>query len=590
MYRSEGMANVEPMLLGSPISPSGMNTSTSQSPFLPAYLMGEPAPMAQSPGGSRLWSASPVSGSPQKSLNRSGSLSSPMAQGSIAAFPHSARFDSRNRDLLGGRTKEKVGAPPIQGLLETIASPSPMTDGSKLDGSLRGGSFVGGGGSFVGTPSSAQFSQYTLANQTQPGLNQSAHMSQMIGQSAKTPPSPAQIDPFYTQGEAIKPDDELDETWVTVFGFPLAATSFVLQQFAQYGSILKHVVATDGNWMHIHFQSKIQARKALSKNGKVFGTGVMVGVHQCIDKVMFTFSHQYLQSSTEPTPSGSATTSMPVTPAHLQSSVNTASITSHVTTHDHWRAEVLWTMKVVSSHYSYVSCMETDRLFQLMFPDSAIAKSFSCGEKKIAYIICHRLAPYFTQQLKDQHSIDDVDSHLPHFQIDPGFCAAKKLKELAAVTSVKQKLSERERMAFRMECKKGLVCATQKLLEKCPITYTMTRNLTCLDPRLMAGRKDDCIAKFGRVLQKDRHQVRDADCDAIQQQFRSFVNEVVPANSTTFKDFNPDNERLDTFLAVYLRCMQYVKLWMVTKKLLILSHGQVTVERGFSINSHIRGC
>lgn len=52
-------------------------------------------------------------------------------------------------------------------------------------------------------------------------------------------------------------------------------------------------VATDGNWMHIHFQSKIQARKALSKNGKVFGTGVMVGVHQCIDKVMFTFISVY---------------------------------------------------------------------------------------------------------------------------------------------------------------------------------------------------------------------------------------------------------------------------------------------------------
>ena len=59
-------------------------------------------------------------------------------------------------------------------------------------------------------------------------------------------------------------------------------------------------------------------------------------------------------------------------------------------------------MKVMSSHYSYVNCMETDRLFQLMFPDSAIAKSFSCGEKKIAYIICHGLAPYFSQQLKDQ--------------------------------------------------------------------------------------------------------------------------------------------------------------------------------------------
>ena len=65
------------------------------------------------------------------------------------------------------------------------------------------------------------------------------------------------------------------------------------------------------------------------------------------------------------------------------------------------------------------------------------------------------------------------------------------------------------------------------------------------------------------------------------------MNEVVPANSTTFKDFNPDTERLDTFLAVYLNCTQYEKLWMLKKKLLILSHGQATVERGFSINSHV---
>ncbi|KAI0211438.1 hypothetical protein LSAT2_003733 [Lamellibrachia satsuma] len=221
---------------------------------------------------------------------------------------------------------------------------------------------------------------------------------------------------------------------------------------------------------------------------------------------------------------------------------------------------------------------------------------FLCGDHDVIVRgLCQR---FMKQPVSEEASstaqlaklnIDDVDSHLPHSQIYPGFCAAKKLKELAAVTSVKQKLSERERMAFRMECKKGFVCATKKLLEKCLITYTMTRNLTCLDPRLMGGRKDDCIAKFGRVLHKlsNLHQVRNPDCDAIQQQFISFVNEVVPTNSTTFKDFNPDNERLDTFLAFYLKCTQYEKLWMVTKKLLILSHGQATVERGVSINSHV---
>ena len=71
---------------------------------------------------------------------------------------------------------------------------------------------------------------------------------------------------------------------------------------------------------------------------------------------------------------------------HPVASTSTANIASHVTTNEHWRAEVLWAMKVVSSHYSYVSCTDSDHLFQLMFPDSAIAKSFHCGEKKQCFM------------------------------------------------------------------------------------------------------------------------------------------------------------------------------------------------------------
>lgn len=93
--------------------------------------------------------------------------------------------------------------------------------------------------------------------------------------------------------------------------FPPASASYILLQFAQYGNILKHTVrkcegialnsscscrnnlfvnalwqmASPGNWMHLQYQSKLQARKALSKDGKVFGDTIMVGVKPCIDKV-----------------------------------------------------------------------------------------------------------------------------------------------------------------------------------------------------------------------------------------------------------------------------------------------------------------
>jgi len=77
---------------------------------------------------------------------------------------------------------------------------------------------------------------------------------------------------------------EGDEFWVTIFGFPPAAVSYILQQFSQFGNIMKHIIAPNGNWMHLQYQSKIQAQKALSKNGRVFGSNIMVGVAECTDQ------------------------------------------------------------------------------------------------------------------------------------------------------------------------------------------------------------------------------------------------------------------------------------------------------------------
>lgn len=112
-----------------------------------------------------------------------------------------------------------------------------------------------------------------------------------------TLPSPTQIDPFYTQGRAISTEYVLDECWVTVFGFPPAATSFILQQFSQYGNIVRSVTSK-GNWMHIQFQSKLQAKKALSKNGKIYGSNIMVGVMPCIEKSVLEVAGKENISST----------------------------------------------------------------------------------------------------------------------------------------------------------------------------------------------------------------------------------------------------------------------------------------------------
>ena len=65
------------------------------------------------------------------------------------------------------------------------------------------------------------------------------------------------------------------------------------------------------------------------------------------------------------------------------------------------KAETLWTLKLVANHYSFNSSADMAKLFSAMFPDSEIAKQFTCGERKAAYITVFGLAEHFKKLLKE---------------------------------------------------------------------------------------------------------------------------------------------------------------------------------------------
>ena len=68
------------------------------------------------------------------------------------------------------------------------------------------------------------------------------------------------------------------------------------------------------------------------------------------------------------------------TPQSIASSSGSSVMDKSVTRDETLKAEILWALKAIMSHYSYKSCEGT------MFPDSRIASQFSCGEKKCAYL------------------------------------------------------------------------------------------------------------------------------------------------------------------------------------------------------------
>ncbi|RUS73508.1 hypothetical protein EGW08_018723 [Elysia chlorotica] len=227
------------------------------SPFLPGYLLGDHSSHHHAVSSPRLWSSGSSSSPAQKA--------GPMTPSSILTRKESLR--------------NKPGGPPTKSLFSSPSSP----DGnlSHLNASAHNRSMssttIRQMASTPAPPTSGLFHT--------PGPSRGDTSMQILGQSHTLPVSPAQADPFYTQGD-LKSTDVLDDTWVTVFGFPPGATSFILQQFSQYGTIIKHVVASECNWMHIHYMTKMQAKKALSKDGKVYGGCMKIGVSACIEKTV----------------------------------------------------------------------------------------------------------------------------------------------------------------------------------------------------------------------------------------------------------------------------------------------------------------
>lgn len=190
-----------------------------------------------------------------------------------------------NTSQINSNSKLMSGAPPVNRLIDMLNKP---TFGGSNNNSL------------ILTPnenkSSSKFisefchSENRHANTNQQDLSFTPSSNMANPQFRLSPSSPTQIDPFYAYGDSIKVDDKLDETWITVFGFPTSATSYVLQEFSNYGQIIRHFPSNQGNWLHIQYQTKLQAQKALSKNGKVLANSLMVGVMACIDKKIMSMN------------------------------------------------------------------------------------------------------------------------------------------------------------------------------------------------------------------------------------------------------------------------------------------------------------
>ena len=99
--------------------------------------------------------------------------------------------------------------------------------------------------------------------------------------------------------------------------------------------------------------------------------------------------------------------------------------------------------------------------------------------------------------------------------------------------------------------------------------------------------KEGCCAKFNvglsELVKCRRLNIR--DCDSLVLQYSEFLDLAIKAEKSAMEEFNFKVDRLDIFLQKHIGSVSSMsKLWDLLRELLILSHGQATGERGFSVN------
>ena len=88
------------------------------------------------------------------------------------------------------------------------------------------------------------------------------------------------------------------------------------------------------------------------------------------------------------------------------------------------------------------------------------------------------------------------------------------------------------------------------------------------------------LVNVGRVAEKD--------CDTLLQEFDLFLDNIPVFGSTQFTNFDSSHDRLDSLFYKFMTGDAYKNLFEVMKLVLVLSHGQAAVERGFSVNKELK--
>jgi len=186
-------------------------------------------------------------------------------------------------------------------------------------------------------------------------------------------------------------------------------------------------------------------------------------------------------------------------------------------------------------------------------------------------------------QLVDM-DLDDKKVLMSRKDIQMGYGVEKVLGQLRT----KDLVSGEQISVFKKEAQRATVVLLQKLLERTPLRSNFLRCASIFDPAVIVGTSSTVLLKKMKILLLHLMQsniMSPTDCDKVSAEFRKFLEDDLKKYQLEFKEFNPESKRLDGFFFHDIGVHKYKSLSFVLRLILTMSHGQASVERGFSINN-----
>ena len=191
------------------------------------------------------------------------------------------------------------------------------------------------------------------------------------------------------------------------------------------------------------------------------------------------------------------------------------------------------------------------------------------------------LADSIVKKLKESW-LTNKSNHLESNFVDIGAATKELLKNV-------QTSAEKKR-AFKKECKMMVLEILMKFQERSPLRFVVVRAAAALAPKDMVRHSEESAVRFQALSDKlyALKNITAETADKAKHQFDELLKSVKFEHKEMFLKFNYVEDRLDTFLGLYLANEnQFKDLWYICKLIFTLSHGQSNVERGFSLNKEI---